>query len=698
MRSHSRSKIRSQMKPLEKFLNSPHFDGATDFRRIEPNDFLPALNQAIRLAKKRIQEVRNAPAGFRETILGLESAAYELQAVASVLFNLYAACKTDELDSIVQTCSNKIEDFQFEIAHDQIIFQKVEEIYLRSEKSKDGLDPALTSEDRRLIAKIYADFSENGGKLTAKQKQRLQTIDRKLSLLSQSFAQNVESAKSDFRLHILSARDLKGLPENLIRQAKAEAKALSLEGWVITLDDWSYGPFMKYSEVASLREDLWRAQGSLCVAGPYDNRQNIIDIVRLRAEKASLFGEKSFADLTIKNRMHADAGSVNLFLDRLLAAATKAGAAELNEIKSFSRKELKNPILKPWDVDFVTAQLKKRTFKLHEEEFRKHLSISAVTRGILELSKKLFGLKLKANKAVPVYRKDVLAFSVFDSGENYLGLLYVDYFRHAGKQEAGAWMTTYREQCYQGSRRIHPHVAIVFNFPSGQNLTLDDLEIVLHELGHAFHELLSDSRHRSLAGSKVNLDFVELPSHLLVNWAHHPRGLRIFAKNAKPKQINAILRALKFQSGLLNHMQTRLMKIDLGWSSLSFSEAKKLTSRDVETFENSILKNSDLFTRQPGHNLSCTFENIFVDEYAASFYSYKWAQVLEADIFTEFEKNGLFHKATAVHLKSTIYSKGALSSPDALFRDFKGRDPSIQSYLRRENLKDFHAATKVSSA
>jgi len=664
-------------------------DQAVPFHLIKTEHFLPALKIAISEAQTKLAQLKNEKVvTFENTILGLEQLSETVDRVSGLYFNLFSAEANDELQKLAQEISPLLSALSSDISLDSEVFQKIKFVY----DNRQNLN--LKNEDLRLTEKMYTDFVRNGALLPSDKKEQLRQLDQELSVLSPQFSENVLKATNEFELWITDAKDLAGLPDGAIEAAAMSAEQKNKKGqWLFTLHGPSLIPFMTYCSNRSLREKMWRASSSKAFGGKYDNQEIILKIVRLKHQRAQLLGFKNYAEYVLEERMAKNSQTVFAFIEKLLEPSKKAALKDLNEVREF-RKEIEgNDEIKPWDFAYYSEKLKEKKYAFNEEELRPYFKLENVIDGVFAHAQKLYGLVFKPISGLPVYHPDVKTFEVYDQDNNnqYIGLFYMDFFPRETKK-GGAWMTSFREQGLWGSDIKRPHVSIVCNFtkptPTKPSLlTYDEVTTLFHEFGHALHGLLSQCKYKSLAGTNVYWDFVELPSQIMENWAKEKEGLDLFARHYETNQpipaelVEKIKKSQKFQSGWMS-----LRQLSFGWLDMNWYTTDPSTIKNVDEFETRIGEKTRLLPKEEGTNMSCSFGHIFGGGYAAGYYSYKWAEVLDADAFEFFKEKGLFNKDVATKFKASILSRGGTEHPMNLYVEFRGREPDTNSLLKREGL------------
>lgn len=663
------------------------FDQVVPFDQIKTEHFIPALDEGIKIAKTKIEAIKNqtAPSTFENTFLALEDANDIVDRVANVYFNLFSAEANTEHQALAQLISPKLAAHSLDISLDPVIFHKIKEVY---ENIK-----ALTPEQQQVVEKSYKDLVRNGAMLNETQKMQLRKIDEEASTLSPKFSENVLKATNGFELWITDKAELAGLPESAIEAAKVTAGQKGKpDQWVFTLQAPSFMPFVTYSTQRNLREKMWRAYNSRAFRGDFDNQATITRLLQLRAERAQLLGYKTHADYVLEERMARKPEAVIQFLNNLITPSQVAAQKDLLEVKEFRKSIDGSDEIKPWDFAFYSEQLREKKYSFNEEELRPYFKLENVVQGVFEHARKLYGLTFKAIHDVPVYHQDVQVFEVKDeSTDKYVGLFYADFFPRETKK-GGAWMTAFREQGITQGQLRRPHVSIVCNFtkptPTKPSLlTYDEVRTLFHEFGHALHGLLSDCNYRTVSGTSVYWDFVELPSQIMENWAEEKEGLDLFAKHYETGEsmplhlIEKIKKSSKFQAGWMSLRQLSFSLMDMVYHMTDPSEIS-----DVDAFETKSTSGTRLLEKIDGTNSSCAFSHIFAGGYSAGYYSYKWAEVLDADAFEFFKEKGIFNTEVAKKFKENILSRGGSEHPMELYKKFRGREPDPKALLRRTGL------------
>ncbi|HRO66533.1 MAG TPA: M3 family metallopeptidase [Pseudobdellovibrionaceae bacterium] len=653
----------SQNPLLKPFTNK---DGAAPFDQIKVEHYLPALEESIRQARERIDAIKTNPAApdFANTITALESASEQVDRVAGIYGNLEVAHADEALQALAKDLYPKLSAFSSDVSLDADIFAKVKAVHEKRDSLK------LDIEEAKLLEKTYLSFSRNGALLDGKAKERLRAIDQELSVLGPKFSENVLKATNAFEMWVADKKDLEGLPDGAVEAASVAAESKGKPGqWLFNLQIPSYLPFLTYAKNRVLREKMWRAFASRSYKGEFDNSETILNIVRLRHERANLLGFKTHADYVLAERMAKDPKTVTTFLDGLLSASKSAAKRDLDEVADFAKETDGLTEIKPWDFAYYSEKLKEKKYAFNEEDLRPYFQLEKVVDGVFEHARRLYGLTFKETKEIPVYHPEVKTYEIFDeSTGGYVGLFYTDFFPRETKK-GGAWMTNFREQGMWDGEVRRPHVSIVCNFtkptPTKPSLlSYDEARTLFHEFGHALHGMLSQCKHRSLAGTSVYWDFVELPSQIMENWVGEKEGLDLFAKHYQtgapmPEDlVKKLKRAQQFQAGWASLRQLQFGYLDMNWHS---ADPGKIS--DVDAFENQATSETRLLERIAGTNSSSAFSHIFAGGYSAGYYSYKWAEVLDADAFEFFKEKGLFDKDVARSFKENILSRGGTEHP-----------------------------------
>jgi peptidyl-dipeptidase Dcp len=658
------------------------------FDKITIDDYVPAIDSSIKLTMVEIDDIVGNPdePDFKNTIEALDRSGEKLNRISSIFFNLVSANTSDTMQQLAQVISPKLTEFYNDIYLNEKLFARVRTVY--QDKDQYNLNP----EQQMLLDRTYKGFIRQGANLNEADKAKFRKITTELSRLTLTFDDNVLNETNAYQLHITDEKDLAGLPENAIEAAALTAKSKNLDGWVFTLQYPSYLPFMQYAENRKLREQLYKAYNSKAYHGnDRDNRENIIRIVDLRLQLANLLGYKTYADYILEQRMAGNKQRVNDFLDELLDASMPFAKKEYNEVQEFANSLGADFQIQRWDWAYYSEKLKKEKFNVDDEMTRPYFQLENVQKGIFELAGTLYGISFKRNNKIPVYHPDVKAYEVFDKNGSFLAVLYTDFFPRESKQ-GGAWATSYRDQYKTDDMNIRPHASVVFNFTKPTEttpslLTYYQVRTFLHEFGHALHCIFSDCTYSGLSSFNVYWDFVELPSQIMENWAQQKEWLDKIAVHYKTGEsipdtlLDNIINSSNFLSGYSFVRQVGLGLDDMAWHSVTSP-----VELPVEEFESKSMASTELFPPVKGCLLSTQFTHIFSGGYAAGYYGYKWAEVLEADAFSLFKERGIFDRATAQSFRDNILSKGATQPPLELYVKFRGREPKIDALLERSGL------------
>ncbi|MFP9099676.1 M3 family metallopeptidase [Flavobacterium sp. RHBU_24] len=658
------------------------------FSGIKTEDFLPAFKEAIEKARAEVDTIVNNPEAptFENTIAAMSYSGDTLDRVSSIFFNLHSAETNDEIQQIAQEVSPLLSEFGNDIRLNANLFARVKAVYIQ----KGSLN--LTPEQATLLDKQYKGFSRNGANLPEDKKNKLREIDKELSKLSLEFGENVLNETNAFQLHITDEADLAGLPEGAIEAAKETAAAHDKEGWVFTLDHPSYLPFVTYADNRELRKKMALAFGAKGFQqNEYNNEQNVLKIVKLRHERANLLGYASHANFVLEERMAESPDKVKSFLNDLLAKAKPAAEKEFAQLTSFAKELDGIDRLEKWDGAYYSEKLKQKLFNLDDEKLKPYFKLENVLNGAFTIAGKLYGLTFEEIKDIDVYHKDVTTYEVKDENNDLVAIFYADFFPRKGKRN-GAWMTSFKNQYVLDGVNERPHVSIVCNFtkPTASKpslLTFNEVTTLFHEFGHALHGLLADTIYPSLSGTSVYWDFVELPSQVMENWCYEPEALALFAHHYQTGElipieyIKKIKESASFQEGMATLRQLSFGLLDMGWHS---EDPNHITS--LKEFESQLFSNTQLYPDVKENAMSPAFSHIFQGGYSSGYYSYKWAEVLDADAFELFQEKGIFDKETATKFKEFVLSKGGTEHPMVLYKRFRGQEPKPEALLRRAGL------------
>jgi peptidyl-dipeptidase Dcp len=673
--------------PLLTVWNTPH--QTPPFQEIKHEHFIPAINTALKEAKNEVDAIINCTdkPTFQNTIVALEISGQTLERVTSVLFNLNSAETDDSIQAITREASPKLSEFSNYISLNEKLYEKVKEIY----KQKDN--PDLTPEDIQLIEKKFLGFVRSGANLEGEAKKRYAEITTELSKLSLKFSEHILAETNAWQLLVTDQKDLAGIPEAECEAAAQEAKMKGKAGWLFTLQGPSYTGFMKYADNRKLREEIYRANSSRGYQKNDNNNEETIRLIaNLRLEKAKLLGFRNHAEYVLSERMAENPKRVNDFLNQLHAASRPVAEKEFIEVQKFAKNHGFKDELQRWDWSYYSEKLKNSNYGFDEQQVKPYFQLEKVRDGVFDLATRLYGLTFKENKTIPVYHPDATAYEVYDQDGSFLSVLYLDFFPRKGKN-GGAWMNDLRPESKVHGKDVRPVITVVCNFtkPTGTKpslLTFYEVATFLHEFGHALHGMLAGTVYPSLSGTNVYRDFVELPSQIMENWATQKVWLDQFAVHYKTGEkipaelVKKLIDADNFQAGYANERQLSFGMNDMAWHSIT----EPMTG-DVVEFEQKAIAPTELFKPVAGCCLSSAFSHIFAGGYAAGYYGYKWAEVLDADAFSVFKKNGIFDKATAASFRKNILEKGGTEHPMKLYVAFRGQEPSIEPLLERSGLK-----------
>ncbi|MCW4470676.1 M3 family metallopeptidase [Flavobacterium sp. MFBS3-15] len=658
------------------------------FSGIKTEDFMPAFIKGIEIARKEIDDIVANPEEptFENTIEAMSFGGDVLERTSSIFFNLHSAETNDDIQKIAMEVSPLLSEFGNDVRLNKDLFERVKAVY----DKRDSLD--LTPEQATLLEKKYKGFARNGANLPEDKKNRLREIDKEASKLSLEFGENVLAETNAYQLHITDEKDLSGLPEGTIEAAHELAMSLEKEGWVFTLDYPSYVPFMTYADNRELRKKLAIAFGAKAFQGnEFDNREIVLKIAKLRHERANLLGYKSHADFVLEERMAESPEKVKSFLQDLLAKAKPAAEREFAELTAFAKELDGLDHLEKWDGAYYSEKLKQKLFNLDDEKLKPYFKLENVLNGAFTIAGKLYGLKFEEVKDIDTYHKDVTTYEVKDEAGKLVAIFYADFFPRKGKRN-GAWMTSFKSQYVKDGVNERPHISIVCNFTKPTEtkpslLTFNEVTTLFHEFGHALHGMLADTVYPGLSGTSVYWDFVELPSQVMENWCYEPEALALFAHHYQTGEIipmeyiQKIKESASFQEGMATMRQLSFGLLDMGWHS---ADPSGIT--DVKAFETEQFATTQLYPDVKENAMSTAFSHIFQGGYSSGYYSYKWAEVLDADAFEFFQEKGIFDKETATKFKNNILSKGGTEHPMVLYKRFRGQEPRPEALLKRAGL------------
>ncbi len=694
---------KARTNPFFEPYNTPH--DTAPFDRIRMEDFEEAMLEGIRRDDEQIERIINNPAKptFDNTIISVDDEKdkegyYDLLGrVSTVFFNLLSAETNDEMDALAQKMSPILTKHANDIRLNERLFERVKYVHQHHRK--------LTAEEKMLLDNCYDGFVRSGALLDAAGKERLRQLTEEASMLGLQFSQNLLKENKAFTLHITDEAQLDGLPDTAREAAALAAKEQQKEGWVFTLDFPSYSPFMTYSTQRELRRQLYMAKNTECI---HDNTENNLEIckrlINLRRELAQLLGHKTYADYVLKHRMAGNVRNVYKLLNNLIDAYKPTAIKEVEAIEKMARKlEGNNFKFEPWDFSFYSHKLQLQKYNLDAEMLRPYFELSKVIDGVFGLANHLYGITFKENKDIPVYHPDVKAYEVFDEDGSFLAVFYADFHPRKGKQ-GGAWMTEYQGQWKEridqkkpfgddNMRNVRPHVSVVMNLtkPTEEKpalLTLGEVETFLHEFGHSLHGMFANTRFESLSGTNVWWDFVELPSQFMENFSIEKEFLRTFAfhyQTGEPLPDELIDRIVKSRN--FNVAYACMRQVSFGLLDMAYYTQKDEFTADIIQFEKKAWEKAMVLPQLPDTCMTVQFSHIMAGGYAAGYYSYKWAEVLDADAFSVFKKHGIFDKKTASSFRENILSKGGTENPMTLYKRFKGGEPTIDALLKRNGIK-----------
>ncbi len=665
------------------------------FNKITLADYEEAIMEGIRRENEEIEKTINNPEeptfdntlAREDEVEGRKHYYDLLDRVTSVFFNMLSAETNDEMEELAQKMSPILTQHANDISLNPKLFARVKAVY---EKHRE-----LTVEENRLLEDSYDGFVRSGALLNDTDKERLRSLTEEASILSLQFSQNLLKENKAYTLHITNEADLSGLPETAREAAAESARERNLEGWVFTLDAPSYGPFMTYSDRRELRRELYMAHSTLCIK---DNEENNLEICRrlinLRRQTAQLLGYETYADYVMKHRMAESVNNVYKLLDNLIEAYKPAAIAESAKVKALAKEEMGEDFdFKPWDAAYYSHRLKVKEYDFDPEELRPYLEVNNVINGVFGLATKLYGITFRENKQIPVYHPDVKAYEVFDANDSYLAVLYVDFHPRKGKHD-GAWMTEFQGQYIKrDGTNVRPHASLVMNLSKPTDgkpalLRLGEVETFLHEFGHSLHGMFADTRFESLSGTNVWWDFVELPSQFMENYAVEKEFLRTFAfhyKTGEPMPDELIDKVIASRN--FNVAMSCLRQVSLGLLDMAYYTQRDEFTDDIIPFEKKAWAKAIIDEQLPETCMTTQFSHIMAGGYAAGYYSYKWAEVLDADAFSMFKKNGIFNRETAWSFRNNILSRGGTEHPMILYKRFRGQEPTIDALLERNGIK-----------
>lgn len=676
--------------PFFENIHTPH--GTVPFDRIAVEHYAPAIREGIRRQNEEIDAIVHnpAPANFQNTILALELSGELLRRVETVFDNLLSAETNDAMQDLAKELMPLLSEHANNITLNEHLFERVKTAYEHRN------DEALTAEQRKLTEDTYEGFVRSGANLQGADKEKYRDLSRQLSLLTLQFSENNLKETNDYQLVLTDDSQLKGLPESAIEAARETAKEKGQEGWIFTLQAPSYVPFLTYADDRELRKELYMAYNTKCTHPNACNNQEIVkQLVNTRLEIARLLGYKDYASYKLERRMAQNSENVYRLLRQLLIAYKPTALKEFAEVQAVAREEQgEDFVLMPWDWSYYSQKLKDRKFNINDEMLRPYFELENVKKGVFGLATRLYGITFRKNPEIPVYHKDVDAYEVFDRDGSILAVLYTDFHPRAGKR-SGAWMTSYKGQWIdqRTGENSRPHVSLVMNFTKPTQdkpalLTFGEVETFLHEFGHSLHGMFANSTYESLSGTNVYWDFVELPSQFMENFATEKEFLHTFARHYQTGElipdelVQRLIDARNFNVAYACLRQVSFGLLDMAWYTRTTP-----FDGDVRTYEKKAWAEAQILPQLEETCMSTQFSHIFAGGYAAGYYSYKWAEVLDADAFSLFRQKGIFNPEVAQSFRENILSKGGTEHPMTLYKRFRGQEPTIDALLIRNGIK-----------
>ena len=662
--------------------------GAPQFDKIENEHYLPAFEAAIAEAKAEIDAIVSNPdePTFENTIEAMEYAGGTLTKVAGIFYNLMEANTNDQMQEIAEKVSPMLTEYSMYVSLNNDLFQRVKAVY----EKKDEL--GLEKDQMKLLEENYKDFVRGGANLSDEDKAIYSKWSEELSLATLQFSKNVLAATNAYTLHVTDEADLAGLPEFVKTTAAETAAEKGLEGWAFTLQYPSFGPFMKYSQNRELRKQIWTAYNSRAIGGEFDNTEVVKQIIDLRIKIANILGYETYADFALENRMAKNTATVNEFVKNLLEPSMKFAKKDVADVLAYAKKNgFEGNRLESWDFSYWSERYQEAEYSLNAEELKPYFQLESCIDAIFGLANRLYGISFVELNNVPKYHEDVKVYEVKDVDGSHLALFYADFFPRASKR-GGAWMTEFRGQSIKNGVENRPFISIVCNFtkPTADTpslITHDEFTTFLHEFGHALHGIFAQGRYGSLTGTSVSRDFVELPSQIMENWAFEPEYLNSFAKHYQTGEpipaelIEKVVAAKNYLAGYGQVRQLHFGYLDMAWHTL-----KEVPAMSSIEFEAKTLAPYLVLPAVQGTGFSTSFSHIFSGGYSAGYYSYKWAEVLEADAFSLFKEKGIFNTEVSNSFRENILSKGSIEDADVLYRNFRGHDPQPEALMKKLGL------------
>ena len=674
------------MKILTSTFNTKH--NTAPFSQIKIEDYKPAFIENIAAARAEINAITNNPEAptFQNTIEALDFSGNALDRLSSIFFNLNSAETNDEMQKIAQEVSPLLTEFSNDITLNENLFKRIKTVY----EQRESLN--LTTEQATLLDKKFKGFSRNGALLSEEKKLKLREIDTELAKLKLTYGENVLAETNNYQLHLTNESDLKGLPEGTIEAAKALAKSKDLEGWIFTLDYPSYIPFVTYADNRELRKEMAIAAGKKAFQNnEFDNQEITLKIAKLRHERANLLGYETHSHFVLEERMAQNPNKVKSFLNDLLAKAKPAAEREFDQLSAFAKELDGIEKLEKWDGAYYSEKLKQQLFNLDDEKLKPYFQLENVLKGAFTIAGKLFGLTFTEVYDIDKYHEEVTIYEVTDEFGELVAIFYADFFPRKGKRN-GAWMTSFKSQYIKENTNERPHISNVCNFTKPTEtkpslLTFNEVTTLFHEFGHGLHGMLANTVYPSLSGTSVYWDFVELPSQVMENWCYEPEALALFAKHYQtgaiiPQEyVEKIKESASFQEGMAT-----LRQISFGLLDMAFHSNNPTAITDVKAYEKATFEGTTLYPDVAENCMSVSFSHIFNGGYSSGYYSYKWAEVLDADAFAYFQECGIFNKEVANKFKDNVLSKGGTELPMELYKRFRGQEPNADALLKRAGL------------
>ena len=672
--------------PLLTVYHTPH--QTVPFHLIRTEHYEPAILQGMKEQNQEIEEIINCPEQptFTNTIVALEKSGQLLERITTTFGNLLSAETNDEMQAIAERIMPQLTEHSNQIHLNRELFSRIQTVYENKEKEP------LTSEDEMLLKNTYEGFIRSGANLTEQQKERYRQISSELSVLTLRFSQNNLKEIQNFELE-LTEEELEGMPESIVKSYAQTAKEKGKEGYIVTLQAPSFVPFMKHCTRRNLRQELYMAYHTQCTHdNEYNNMEIVKKIINLRLERAKLLGYQTVADYVLARRMAENSNNVYHLLNQLLEAYTPTAKQEMAEVDALAKELEGNQFkLMPWDWAYYSEKLKEKKYNLNEELLRPYFELSQVIEGVFGLATRLYGITFQENKDIPVYHPEVKAYEVFDNDGSFLAVLYTDFHPRAGKR-SGAWMTSYKEQWKDGEGNSRPHISVTMNFtkPTAEKpalLTFSEVTTFLHEFGHALHGIFANGTYASLSGTNVYWDFVELPSQFMENFATEKEFLNTFAKHYQTgepipeEMIKRIIDASNYNVAYACLRQISFGLLDMAW----YTRTEPFTG-DIHAYEKNAWQKAQVWPDIEETCMTVQFSHIMAGGYAAGYYSYKWAEVLDADAFSLFKEKGIFNPENANSFRQNVLSKGGTEHPMTLYKRFRGKSPSIDALLKRNGI------------